>query len=286
MYREKQTNRAVIISLTIICIILVTLYSRESDNGLMHRVQRFSLDMVAPLQSGVSKLLSPVRDGVEYLLDIKDAANERDELVQDKLELEQQLSELRNMARENDLLKQLIDYRDNTPGLQFLSAGVIGETPDNWEQTIQISAGYDDGVREWMAVVNEEGLVGRIVLCTAHTSMVQLITDDKSQVGARLQSSGEEGLVQGAGREQPLLQLINQDAEVREGDLVLTSGSGGTCPADIPIGTVTEITEKRPDLSRGISISPAVGFTKLERVLVVISPLPRGIEEIGSEGGG
>jgi rod shape-determining protein MreC len=274
MFKEKQRSRIVIVTLTILCFILVTLYSRESQNGLLHRMQRFSLDMVEPLQSGASKILSPVRDGIEYVLDLKDAAGERDQLLKDKQDLENQLSDMRDLERENQQLAELLKLKENNSGLEVMAVSVIGANPDNWEQSIQISAGYDDGVREWMAVLNNEGLVGRVVLCTAHSSMVQLITDDKSQVGARLQSNGEEGLIKGAGRGELRLQLINQDAEVKEGDWILASGSGGTCPVGIPIGTVTAITEKRPDLSRGISIAPAVSFSRLEKVLVVISPAP------------
>ncbi len=274
MFKEKQRGRIVIVTLTILCFILVTLYSRESQNGLLHRMQRFSLDMVEPLQSGASKILSPVRDGIEYVLDLKDAAGERDQLLKDKQDLENQLSGMRDLERENQQLAELLKLKENNSGLEVMAVSVIGANPDNWEQSIQISAGYDDGVREWMAVLNNEGLVGRVVLCTAHSSMVQLITDDKSQVGARLQSNGEEGLIKGAGRGELRLQLINQDAEVKEGDWILTSGSGGTCPVGIPIGTVTAITEKRPDLSRGISIAPAVHFSRLEKAIVVISPAP------------
>ncbi len=274
MFKEKQRSRIVIVILTILCFILVTLYSRESQNGLLHRMQRFSLDIVEPLQAGVSKILSPVRDGIEYVLDLKNAAGERDQLLKDKQELENELSDMRNLALENQQLAELLNLKENNPSLEVMAVSVIGANPDNWEQSIQISAGYDDGVREWMAVMNNEGLVGRVVLCTAHSSMVQLITDDKSQVGARLQSNGEEGLIKGAGRGDLRLQLINQDAEVKEGDWVLTSGSGGTCPVGIPIGTVSAITEKRPDLSRGISISPAVNLSRLEKVVVVINPAP------------
>ncbi len=274
MFKEKQHSRIVIVILTILCFVLVTLYSRESQNGLLHRLQRFSLDVVEPLQAGVSKILSPVRDGIEYMVDLKDAAGERDQLLKDKQDLENQLSGMRDLERENQQLAELLKLKENNPGLEVMAVSVIGANPDNWEQSVQISAGYDDGVREWMAVLNNEGLVGRVVFCTAHSSMVQLITDDKSQVGARLQSNGEEGLIKGAGRGELRLQLINQDAEVKEGDWILTSGSGGTCPVGIPIGTVTAITEKRPDLSRGISIAPAVYFSRLEKAIVVISPAP------------
>jgi rod shape-determining protein MreC len=81
------------------------------------------------------------------------------------------------------------------------------------------------------------------------------------------------------------LELLNQDAEVNMGDVVLTSGMGGTCPEGIPIGTITEISERRADLSIGILIEPAARLTRLDRVMVVRSPPPK-TAPMEAEGGG
>lgn len=274
--RQYRRQRILIITLVIICVLLVTIYSRESKDGLFHRLQRFSMDIISPLQKGMSKVLSPVKDGIGFVLDMGSARGERDRLLEEKKALQDRVNELEETERENMELKSMIAVKENNPQLEFLVVDVIGANPDIWEQTIQIGAGYDDGLQEYMAILSEDGsLVGRVTLCTANSSVVQLITDDKSSIGAKLQQNAEMGIVKGEGSGGVRLELLNQDAEVNEGDVVLTSGMGGTCPADIPIGNITEISERRADLSLGIQIQPRAKLTRLEKVLVVLSPPPK-----------
>jgi rod shape-determining protein MreC len=284
--RRNRRQRLLVITLVIICVLLVSVYSRESKDGLFHRLQRFSLDVVSPLQKGMSKVMSPVKDGLGYLVDLGKARGERDRYKEEVKALRDKVDEIEDLKLENEQLNKMIDYQNSRPDLELLAVDVIGANPDIWEQTIQIGAGYSDGLKEYMAVLNEEGsLVGRIILCTSEASVVQLITDDKSSVGAMLQGNAEMGVLKGEGRGGVRLELLNQDAEVKTGDLVVTSGLGGTCPAGIPVGTITEISERRADLSVGIVIEPRARLTRLNRVMVVVSPPPR-TEPMRAEDGG
>jgi len=273
--RQNRRQRVLIITLIIICVLLVTVYSRESKDGLFHRLQRFSMDVISPLQKGMSKILSPVKDGIGFVVDMGRARGERDSLKEQVEELKGQVDELEDLRRQNEMLRKMVQVKESNPQFDLLVVDVIGGNPDIWEQTIQIGAGYDDGLQEYMAVLSEDGsLVGRVIVCTAKASIVQLITDEKSSIGARLQQNAEMGIVKGEGGGGVKLELLNQDAEVNEGDVVLTSGMGGTCPAGIPIGTITEISERRADLSIGIRIEPRARLTRLEKVMVVLSPPP------------
>lgn len=264
-----------IITLVIICILLVTVYSRESKDGLFHRLQRFSMDIISPLQKGMSKVFSPVKDGIGFVVDMGKARGERDRLQEEVDELEEKINELEEAERENEDLKSMIAVQESNPDIDFLVVDVIGANPDIWERTIQIGAGYSSGLQEYMAILSEDGnLVGRIILCTSQASIVQLITDEKSSVGAMLQENGEMGIVEGEGGDSVRLELLNQDADVKMGDVVITSGMGGTCPPGIPIGIITEIGERKADLSIGILIEPEARLTRLEKVMVVVSPPP------------
>ncbi len=284
--RQNRRQRIMIISLVIICVLLITVYARESKDGIFHRLQRFSLDIVSPLQKGMSKVLSPVKDGIGYLVDLGDARSERDRLRERVEELQEKVDEIEELKLQNEELRNMIAVKDSRPDLEFLVVDVIGANPDVWEQTIQIGAGYSDGLQEYMAVLGEDGsLVGRIILCTSEASLVQLITDEQSSVGGKLQGSAEMGVVKGEGGGSVRLELLNQDAEVATGDIVVTSGLGGTCPPDIPIGTVTEISERRADLSVGIVIDPRASLTRLDRVMVVLSPAPS-TSPVQAAGGG
>jgi rod shape-determining protein MreC len=284
--RRNRRQRVLIITLVIICVLLVTVYSRESNNGLFHRLQRFSMDIISPLQKGMAKVFDPIRDGFGYMADMVTAKGERDRLREENEILEEELMEMREFERINQKLKTMIAVKESNPHLDLYVVDVIGANPDLWEQTIQIGAGYSDGLREYMAILSEEGkLVGRIIECTSEVSIVQLITDEKSAVGAKLQSNAEMGIAKGEGRGGVRLELLSQDAEVNMGDVVLTSGMGGTCPEGIPIGTITEISERRADLSIGILIEPAARLTRLDKVMVVRSPPPE-TAPMEAEGGG
>jgi rod shape-determining protein MreC len=284
--RRNRRQRVLIITLIIICVLLVTVYSRESNNGLFHRLQRFSMDIISPLQKGMAKVFDPIRDGFGYMADMVTARSERDRLREENEQLEEELLEKQELEILNQKLERMIEVKESNPHLDLIVVDVIGANPDLWEQTIQIGAGYSDGLKEYMAILSDEGkLVGRIIECTSEVSIVQLITDEKSAVGAKLQSNAEMGIAKGEGRGGVRLELLNQDAEVSMGDVVLTSGMGGTCPEGIPIGIITEISERRADLSIGILIEPAARLTRLDKVMVVRAPPPE-TAPMEAEGGG
>ncbi len=272
---EKRGNRRILIVLLVVSFLMMTVYSREGESGVIHRLQRLSMDAVSPLQRGVVRMLKPVKDGLRGITELGGAAGERDRLREENDRLREQLLEMERLRRKNEELKSIIAYAESKSDWELLAADVIGSNSDNWKDTRQISAGYLDGVEKYMAVLDERGnLVGRVTECTAHTSLVILITDKQCSFGAKLESNGETGLIKGDGGGSVLLELINQDAEVNRDDLVVTSGMGGTCPPGIAIGTVREISELRTDLSRGITIQPLASLTRLDRVMVVLSPPP------------
>lgn len=284
--RRNRRQQALIFFLIVICVLLVTIHSRESESGLFHRIQRLSMDIISPLQKGADKILSPVKEGISFLSDMGRARGERDRLREENKELQNRLLELEKMRRENEELRKMIAYQESNPEMDLMVVDVIGANPDIWEQTIQIGAGTNRGLQKYMAILSEDGsLIGRIVLCTSEVSVVQLITDDKSSVGAMLQDNAEMGIVKGEGRGGVRLELLNQNAEVETGDVVVTSGLGGTCPPGIRIGTVSEISERRPDLSVGIIIEPSASLTRLDRVMVVLSPAPSTVPAEAQGGG-
>lgn len=280
MIEDRRDRRAVLlITLVVISLLLMTFYSRESEDGLLHRLQRFSADLISPVQKLVSTLIGPVRGGIDFMSDLGRARAERDELREKVRWMDEEIRRLAEVERENFQLRSMIRVKESRPDLELMTVRVIGSNPDLWEKTLIIGAGYGDGLKEYMAVLSEDGsLVGRIVRCTADTSIVQLIIDEKSSVGAMLERNAEMGVVKGDGTG-IRLELLNQNADVQTGDLVLTSGLGGTCPSGIPVGTIKEISERRPDLSVGIVLEPRAAFSRLERVMVVLSPLPASMPE-------
>jgi rod shape-determining protein MreC len=171
--RRNRRQRILIITLVIICVLLVTVYSRESNNGLFHRLQRFSMDIISPLQKGMAKVFDPIRDGFGYMADMVTARSERDRLREENEQLEKDIYEMNELERVNEELKNMVAVKERNPHLDLLVVDVIGASTELWEQTIQIGAGYSDGLQEYMAILTEEGkLVGRIIECTSEVSIV------------------------------------------------------------------------------------------------------------------
>ena len=133
-----------------------------------------------------------------------------------------------------------------------------------------INVGSDDGVEPFDAVVNGQGLVGRVESVTATASQVQLLTDQKSYVDAMIVPGRAEGLAAGSVTGGVTLQYVEKSEEVEKGQFVVTSGrSGSVFLRGIPIGLVESVGSREVELYQSITLAPAVDFRKLGIVMVV-----------------
>jgi rod shape-determining protein MreC len=140
-------------------------------------------------------------------------------------------------------------------------------------QTVTIGRGSSDGVQANMAVIAPKGIVGRVVgPVAAHAARVQLLIDRDAAIGALSERSRSGGMVVGDDADRPLrMDLVSNLADVVSGDAIVASGVDGIYPKGFAIGTV-ESSEPGPLLHRLISVRPAVDFSSIEQVLVVLVP--------------
>jgi rod shape-determining protein MreC len=140
-------------------------------------------------------------------------------------------------------------------------------------RTVTIDRGSDEGVRPNMAVISQKGVVGRVIGRPAsHASIVQLLIDRSAAAGAVTERGRAGGLVQGVDRDPPLaMEFVSNLADVRPGDTVVASGVDGIYPRGFTIGEV-ESSDRGPQLHRAIAVRPAVDFSSLDLVFVVLVP--------------
>ncbi|PJF21058.1 MAG: rod shape-determining protein MreC, partial [Phototrophicales bacterium] len=150
-----------------------------------------------------------------------------------------ELVELREIASDAQRLAALLDYTNTFTNQETIVAEVISYDPNALFKTIVINKGSRDGIAPGMPVVTDQGLVGRVIDVTSNAARVLLIIDPSSYVSARLQTTRAQGSVRGQLTGNLEMIMIPLDAEVQEGDIVITSGLGGNFPPDIPIGQVT-----------------------------------------------
>ena len=149
-----------------------------------------------------------------------------------------------------------------------IPAKVIGYYENKWQSEVILNVGNNDGVLEGMAVVNEDGLVGMVMVAGNNSCNVRLINDPQSSIGVRILSSRKLGIIQGSQDRKISLDYILREESVFKGDIVITS-EYGNFPAEILVGRVSEVSENADDLYKSIEIEPFVNFKKIEYVLVI-----------------
>src|SRR5882724_714940 len=189
-------------------------------------------------------------------------------------ELKQRIEQMRidqvRMSQDADQarrLQALLAFKE-----QFISqtraAQVIGSTGSEQSRAIYIDKGEKDGIKPDMAVITADGIVGKVLHVYRSTSLVLLISDQTSGVGAILDKSRLQGILRGMPSGEIALERIMTDEQVPAGELVLTSGGDRIFPKGLPIGRVTKVSTGS-DLFLNVRVKPAANLSKLEEVLVV-----------------
>ena len=279
--RWSRRNRALLIVLVIVSIVFLSLYFRESRQGMLHRGQEAGLAVISPLQRAASAVVSPFSHAWRFVRRIGYLSNQNIDLGKENARLRQQLVDRNEMQAESDRLRALVGFKKRH-GYSTVAATVIGRPPSNWEQTVIINVGSSQGIKADMPVVVADGLVGQITRVSPWSSEVQLIIDQRSGVGGLIQTTRESGVVQGDINGDLHLDFISRQSRVRVGDVVITSGYGGVFPKGLFLGTVADIREPAYSLFKQIDVHSEVDFSRLEEVLVITNPPRQAASEPGA----
>lgn len=176
---------------------------------------------------------------------------------------------LLEIEEENKRLRRLLGLKEHLI-YESLASAVIAREPSNWFNAFLLDGGEKAGVKKDSVVITPEGLVGRVIKVNENSSQVLLITDPGSEIGALVQRSRIQGVIQGKKR-YLILKYLPLEANVREGDLVITSGlEGGLFPKGLVIGKIKKIEPPHPqDLFLEVIVIPETNLSRLEEVLVL-----------------
>lgn len=235
-------------------------------------LESVTFGVFSEVQRTVSGVFSGIRHAWSGYIGLRHVKQENETLRRDLDTAQIALQEQRALASRSRALQQLLDLRDHT-SLQTAAAQVIGAgaTPDF--RTITIDKGTRDGLRPDMAVIAPAGVVGRLVVPGGRSAKVQLLVDRNAAAGVIVERSRAQGVVVGAGGDRLEMEYVSEVYDVVAGDVVVTSGIDGIYPKGFMVGWVESI-EKSGGAYRRITVKPAVDFTGLEEVLVVVTPTP------------
>jgi rod shape-determining protein MreC len=241
----------------------------QSKSGvpLLHAV---TFGTFARVQGGTSSVVRGVRNFWDNYVALRGARAENESLHQQVADLEIRLQQQRALALRAERLQALMDLKAGI-ALPTLAADVIAGNPNPGMRTVTIGRGTADGVGADMAVIDPAGIVGRVIgTPAAHAARVQLLIDRYAAAGAVTERTRAGGMVIGVEKDPPLtMDLVSNLADVKPGDAVVASGVDGIYPKGFRIGTV-EVSERGAQLYRTITVRPAVNFSSIEEVLVVL----------------
>ncbi|MHB8092666.1 MAG: rod shape-determining protein MreC [Syntrophales bacterium] len=187
----------------------------------------------------------------------------------EKAALAEQLNNYREGYYEGLRLRKLLDLQRGLP-YRTVTARVVDNNQNSLSKTILIDKGTADGLSAGYPVLSAQGVTGRIMETSWHSSRVLLMIDGTSNIDAIIQRSRTQGILQGTGKSGYKLKYIPPTADVLPGDLLLSSGMAGVFPKGLIIGIVSKIEPQKNELFQKIDVSPSVDFSRLEEVLVLL----------------
>ena len=267
---NKKTG---VIGIIITILLLTTLVVMTNiDTSKFSYIEGIANKLVMPIQNGLTYLKNKIANNNQFFEDINNLKKENDDLKKENEELSKNLSELGIIKAENKTLREYANLSDQYTKYTTVPAYIIDRDLSNLTSTIVINVGTRDGVNKNMPVVSENGVVGHVISSTETTSKVQPIIDSSSRVSAIMNISRDNIIVKGNLGSNNLLKAtyISADADLILNDDVETSGLGGIYPKGLKIGKLIEIKEASNITEKYALIEPAVDFSKLETVLVII----------------
>jgi rod shape-determining protein MreC len=233
-------------------------------------LERFTFGVLSEMQRGISAAVSGVNRFWSGYIVLRRAREENDDLKRRLAAAEIQVQEQRAMADRARGLADLLELREQLT-LTTAAAEIIGGASLVGFRTVTIDKGTRDGLRADMAVVAPAGIVGRVVAPVGRSAKVQLLVDRNAAAGALVERTRAQGVVIGDGENHLLMEYVSEVAEIVVGDVVVSAGIDGIYPKGFVIGRVEAVEKSGPSYRR-ITIRPAVDFSALEEVLVVLAP--------------
>ena len=244
----------------------------KADSTLTERLRFVVNDALAPVMEVLSQPIASINRGIEAVDDFLYVYSENTRLRRENERLLQWQNAARQLEQQNAAYRSLLNAKVD-PRITFVSARAIVDTGGPFVRTLVINAGGRDGVTKGQAVISNNGLAGHIVETGERASRLLLLTDLNSRIPVVVETTRARAILAGNNTDRPELQFLADNVPLQLGERVVTSGHGGVFPGGIPIGVVTQIS------NRGAEVELFANFNRLEYVRVLRYQAPRLYED-------
>ena len=277
--KKFNPNKNIIITLVIV-IIVVTIISvtaaQRANEGKPNFFQSVVNDSVSFVDRAISAPVRWVENGVDSVHNLFTTYSENERLKEKIDSYDEVALKNKNYQKEIEALKKELELNQTLASYEKVTANVITRSPDTWQDMLIVDKGSKDGIEVDMAVMSQKGLIGRVIEVNNASSKIELLTssnESSNHFPVRISSSSGEafGLLKNYDEKTQALVVtqLTGDTNIKEGDVVQTSGLGGNSPANLPIGTVVKTKPDSFGLDREVYVKPYAGMYDISVVTIV-----------------
>ena len=268
------------IFLLVVAFLLATFDVRSDGSGVGTTMREGAQTLFALLQDAASAVTRPVVGFIDALSDIASLRDENESLRLENEELRAQLDQFDSVEAELRHLME-INELDAPADLPTVVARIASAGSSEFDHVRFIDKGADHGLSVGDAVVDERGLVGRVDLVLKQRARVRLLLDPNVEVAVLDQATSQAGMIRGDNENDLVLRMFDADEPAREGSLIVTAGS--RFPPGIAVGTITETAAEGAGFTLVTRVEPAVSFSRLDYVKVIVGYSPLDAESTAEE---
>lgn len=271
---ERSTGLFVVLLVT--SFLVATFDVRSDGEGVGDTLREGAQTLFSPLQRLADSAARPVVGFIDGVSNIAGLRDENDRLADRVRELEQSRAEALSLQTQLAELRKINDLAPPDE-LDAVTARIFSNGLTDLDHIRWVDRGRDDGIVVGQAVIDEDGLVGRVDFVADRSARIRLISDPRLGVGVRDLVTNDTGWVEGQGNGPLTLKMFNAVEPVREGDLIVTDGT--RFPPGITVGTVRETADSEAGFQLISSVSPSVDLSEVDFVKIIVGWSPLDVSE-------
>ncbi|MCX5748735.1 MAG: rod shape-determining protein MreC [Candidatus Saganbacteria bacterium] len=268
--RNGSRNNFLKASVLVIALIVIVNIPILREIPPVRFTKSFISFITYPFQFAAYKIVSGAKYSLGSVAALRGAQKENERL-RERLSQEKAVNSLlESVIGENRQMRGLLNFKRKDPFvMSLLAAEVVSRSASSWFEVVTADKGTADGVHAEKAVINESGLVGRVIEADKYSSRIMLITDPGCGISVAIKRTGNIGSASGLGEGKMRIRYIDSAADVRVNDEVVTSGNSSVFPKGLIVGRVSSTGKKDYDLFQQVMIDTAVDFSNLEKIFIL-----------------
>ena len=268
--KNKLAATVIVLSVAFLGIIIYTI-NNDQKNAISSGVG----SAINPLQKVVYSINDKIKGTLDFFLNFSKIKQENEELTKENIELQNKLLEYDTLKEENNRLREVLNFKNSKDNYSYVGTNIIGYSGESFSNGYIIDKGESDGILKGMVVISDKGLVGQVTSTGSNWAIVESLLNENIAVSVMVNSTREttgilEGYVTRSNSGLTKVTNLPLDSEIKEGDVIVTSGLGQIYPKEIRIGEVISVESDEIKSMKTAIVKPYVDFDKLEDLFIII----------------